>query len=136
MTDSIGDRNPRITIRERDYSALPYPRKGQMIAGYKYRAPISFDAKYGWLASGQFPADCIRDCSAGGRVDASVECWRLELKFAEALEPVRPLVERYLKEFGAWDDLTTADMDTLADRVLWSACCDIREQGEWGGLVH
>src|SRR5271165_655290 len=114
----------------------PYPRRGQMVKGYRYAVAISFDTQYGWLASGQFPVDCIAECSASGRVDEAVEHWRKKLKLSEALEPVRPLVERYLREYGAWDDLAEADIDTLADRVLWTACCDIREQGEWGGLVH
>jgi hypothetical protein len=116
-------------------SIKPYPRYGQMVKGYKYAAPISFDPS-GWLASGQFPADCIESCSHSGSVDDDVEFWRKRLNFADILEPVRPLVERYLKEFGAWDDLEIADMDTLADRVLWQACCDIREQGDWSGLLH
>jgi hypothetical protein len=113
-----------------------YPRKGQMVKGYRYSAPITFDAKYGWIASGSFPADCIAACSASGSVDSSVEYWRDRLNLVAALEPVRTLVERYLREFGAWDDLQTADMETLANRILWTACCDIREQGEWPGLVH
>ena len=76
------------------------------------------------------------DCGASGSVDSAVEYWREKLKLSDALAPVRALAERYLHEFGAWDDLATADIDTLANRVLWTACCDIREQGEWLGLVH
>lgn len=114
----------------------PYPRKGRYVKGYRYTAPISFDPKYGHLASGQFPADCIESCSASGRVDEAVKYWREKLKLSEALEPVRELIERYLKEFGAWDDLQTADINTLAERVLWTACGDIKEQGEWNGLCH
>jgi len=113
-----------------------YPKRGSMVKGYKYSAPISFDPKYGWLASGRFPAECIMDCSASGSVDFAVENWRSILKFSQALEPVRSLAERYLKEFGAWDDLATVDIATLADRVLWTACNDIAEQGEWAGLIH
>jgi len=113
-----------------------YPRYGQMVKGYKYAAPISFNARYGHLASGQFPADCIEACSASGSVDDAVEYWRNKLNLPTILEPHRELVVRYLSESGAWDDLETADMDTLADRVLWTACCDIREQGEWSGLCH
>lgn len=107
-----------------------------MVDGYDYNAPISFDPKYGYLASGQFPADCIEDCSASGAVDDAVEYWRVNLNFASALEPHRDHVKAYLKEFGAWDDLDEADIITLANRVLWIACWDIREQGEWAGLVH
>jgi hypothetical protein len=112
-----------------------YPRKGQMVKGYKYSAPISFN-EYGWLDSGSFPADCIESCSASGSVDDAVEFWRNRLGFVSALESHRARVEAFLGEFGAWDDLRTADMETLADRVLWIACGDIREQGEWLGLVH
>jgi hypothetical protein len=113
-----------------------YPRPSQMVKGYNYKGPITFDPKYGWLASGQFSAECIAECSHSGQCALDVEFWRKRLKFAEALEPIRPLAERYLKEFGAWDDLSTADIDTLADRILWTACNDIAEQGEWLGLVH
>lgn len=113
-----------------------YPKHGQMVKGYKYAGPLSFDARYGHLASGSFPADCIEACSASGAVDSAVEYWRNELNLVEVLTPVRPLVESYLKEFGAWDDLQTAEMERLANRVLWIACGDIREQGEWLGLCH
>ena len=107
-----------------------------MIDGYRYTEPISFDAKYGHLASGQFPADCIDSCSASGSVDEAVEHWVSKLNLSSTLEPVRFHVESYLGEFGAWDDLEEADMDTLANRILWTACCDIRENGSWFGLCH
>lgn len=108
-----------------------YPPTGQMVEGYDYQAPISF-TKEGWLASGHIPAMCIEDCSASGDVTESVKFWVRRLSFA----PPRDLTERYLKEFGAWEDLKTADDETLAMRVLWSACCEISEQGDWAGLIH
>src|SRR5882724_10649368 len=107
-----------------------------MVKGYKYAQPLSFDARYGHLASGQIPAECIEDCSGSGSVDGSVEYWRKRLDLSAILSPHTDLVVRYLREFGAWDDLESAGIDTLANRVLWTACCDIREQGEWGGLCH
>lgn len=109
----------------------PYPKRRSMVKGYKYNAPITFDS-YGNLASGQFPAECIEDCSASGSVDKAVEYWLNKLDF----KPSRRLMEAYLKEYGAWDDLQTAYDCTLAARVLWIAMCDIREQGEWCGLMH
>jgi hypothetical protein len=109
-----------------------YPPLDSMIDGYDFAAPITFDAEYGWLASGQFPKECIEDCSASGSVDVAVDYWQRRLNF----NPPRHLMVRYLKEYGAWEDLHTTDDDTLARRVLWTACCDIREQGEWFGLVH
>src|ERR1039457_2650486 len=115
----------------RNEHTTPYPEDGSLIAGYQYTEPISFDAQYGHLATGQFPASCIESCSASGSVDEAVEYWVSKLDLTTALEPVRHLVESYLKEFGAWDDLQEADISTLANRILWTACCDIREQGEW-----
>lgn len=112
-----------------------YPAPGMMVRGYRYFVPISFNS-YGHLDSGQFPAECISDCSASGLVDGAVEYWRKELGLVAALEPKRALVESYLGEFGAWDDLADVDIEVLANRVLWTACCDIAEQGEWLGLCH
>lgn len=118
------------------FQGKQYPKYGDMIKGYKYAGPLSFNPQYGHLDSGSIPGECINACSASGAVDDAVEYWRKALNLSAVLEPVRPLVERYLKEFGAWDDLATADIDTLANRVLWSACRDIAEQGEWIGLCH
>lgn len=35
-----------------------------------------------------------------------------------------------LKEYGAWDDLETADQSTLRMRALWVSACDINESPE------
>ena len=49
----------------------------------------------------------------------------------------RARVIRYLREFGAWtaEELAAKTDEELAEVVLWSACCDLRESGEWLGLV-
>ena len=109
----------------------PYPRYGQMVKGYKYAAPITFN-EYGHLSSGYFPADCIADCSASGAVDESVEYWVTKLSF----DFDSALGVRYLKEFGAWSADELQDHEQNRRRVLWTACCDIKEQGEWLGLCH
>jgi hypothetical protein len=108
-----------------------YPQPGSMVDGYDYTAPISFN-EHGWLASGQFPAECIADCSASGAVDEAVEYWVKKLNF----NPPQELAVRYLKEYGAWDAEQLADEDANARRILWTLCCDIKEQGEWYGLLH
>ncbi len=99
---------------------------------------IRFEPKHGILMVGEFPSDCVADCSGQGDVTEAVAYWRNKLGFAEALEPVEQLARDYLREFGAWDDLDDADLEeTIADRILWCACCDIKESGEpWLGLVH
>ena len=114
------------------WNGKEYPTRRSMVKGYKYTEPISFEPKYGWLASGQFPAACIRECSASGQNDDAVEYWVKKLNFS----PPRDLAVKYLHEFGAWEDLEATDDKTIAQRVLWTACHDIREHGEWLGLVH
>jgi hypothetical protein len=81
---------------------------------------------------GSFPDACIHDCSASGGVEQAVDFWLDELRFNVPMVKARA----YLEEFGAWNDLDEADQHTLAQRVLWVACCDIEERGEWLGLVH
>lgn len=83
---------------------------------------------------GVFPDACIRECSAMGPVDDAVEYWQKELDFQ--VPPIH--TRKWLRDFGAWDqeELDSMDADELAKKVLWLACCDIRENGEWLGLVH
>jgi hypothetical protein len=93
----------------------------------------------GWFV-GDLPDDCVADCSASGDVTALVYLWLDRLSFVVP----RPKAIAYLKEFGAWpvesdkydkglNDMTDTE---LAAKVLWIACGDISEQGEWLGLVH
>lgn len=93
-------------------------------------------ASNGVLVGGSFPAECILDCSASGQVVESVQYWRDKLDLIESLEPVKSQAISYLREFGAWQDLGCASMEDIADRVLWTACCAIKEEGEWLGLCH
>lgn len=96
--------------------------------------------KFGQYIGPRFTRACVRDCSAQGAVDHAVAFWCKKLNFRVP----RDLAIRYLAEFGAWpretDEYDTGLNDTddltLAHRVLWIACCDIRESGEWFGLVH
>lgn len=92
--------------------------------------------QYGHL-SGQLPNECVTDCSHSGACDSDVEYWVNKLHFTEAIEAVRELAVRHLREYGAWDDLDTADTETLAQRILWIAAGDVKESGEpWYGLGH
>jgi len=73
---------------------------------------------------GELLAECVQDCAAPGQ-DASdaVSYWRERLGFA----PPRGFAVEYLRGFGAWEDLDTADYETIAGRVLWLFACDARE---------
>ena len=78
------------------------------------------------------PEDAIRDCSHSGDCDADVQFWIEHLQVSAP----RPLLESYLREFGAWADLKTAEDEVLIRRAFWLACNDLSETGEWFGLVH
>jgi hypothetical protein len=85
---------------------------------------------YGYFI-GTLPDACVYACSASGDVEQAVDFWLEELQFKVPMVKARA----YLTEFGAWDDLDEVDQHTLAQRVLWVACCEIDERGEWIGLV-
>jgi hypothetical protein len=71
------------------------------------------------------PADCVSDCAAQGRVDAAVDHWVRKLSF----EAPAWLLRRYLGRYGAWDCSELCDHQQNLRRLLWTWCCDIREEG-------
>lgn len=78
-------------------------------SGYEFSCPL--------------PADCIRDCSAQGSVDESVEYWVKRIAF----DAPKDGATEYLKAFGAWDDDELADHEANLRRVLWLICWDLKE---------
>lgn len=100
-----------------------------------------FDAppfnEYGHF-TGHLPDDCVTACSHAGRCDDDVEYWRKRLNFTVP----RDKAISHLAEYGAWPKETNEydeglrDMsdEELAEKVLWLACGDIEEQGEWSGM--
>jgi hypothetical protein len=93
--------------------------------------PAWFDSR-GYLL-GVLPVDCIADCAHAGPCDADVKYWRERLKF----EVPRDRATAYIREFGAWtaEELAAKTDEELAEVVLWLACCETRESGEWLGLA-
>ena len=81
---------------------------------------------------GELPQECVEDCSGSGDASDSVEHWVKELEFVVD----RKQAIKWLEEFGAWDTLETDSIEDITQRVLWLACSDISEDGEWIGLVH
>lgn len=77
------------------------------------------------------PDQCVIDCSHPGPCDSDVARWQKILHF----DVPRNHAIRYLKEFGAWDNPGSMHTQELSEIVLWIACCDIKESGEWFGLV-
>ena len=85
--------------------------------------------------TGTIPQECVRDCSAPGQpADEAVEFWRKELNFQV---PRKQAID-YLSQLGAWsrEELDEKADEGLAEIVLWIACGDIKEHGEWLGLTH
>ena len=80
----------------------------------------------------EIPKQCIEDCSGPGQKDYLVSNWVNKLGF----EVPREKAISYLKEYGAWDDLENDTDKVLAERVLWLACGDYYESGEYFGLNH
>ena len=93
--------------------------------------PMWFNAD-GYLL-GTLPADCIGDCAHAGPCDDDVRHWRQELEF----QVPRQRAIAYIREFGAWtaEEVAAKSDEELAEVVLWLACCQIRETGQWWGLV-
>lgn len=71
------------------------------------------------------PVECIQECSASGDVYDAVEYWQQQLNFVVD----RTNAISYLESTGAWDksDLEESDDTSLAQRILWIACCDFKE---------
>jgi hypothetical protein len=70
-----------------------------------------------------------RECGSEIREGESCNC----------MEPEpRDQAIRYLCDYGAWtkDELDAMDEEELAIKVLWIACGDIKESGDWYGLCH
>lgn len=107
---------------------------------------MSTEAQHKWFNEyghflGELPEECWQDCSSPGQAaDEAVAYWRKKLDFTVPREQAI----QWFREYGAWplesDEYDTGlrDMsdDELAEKVLWIASGDMREQGEWFGLVH
>lgn len=71
--------------------------------------------------------ECMRDCSAQGRVDAEVEYWAPIVR-GHNLDVKAEDVREELKEYGAW-----TEQDLLSDidnwrRIVWCAACSIKDE--------
>ncbi len=88
--------------------------------------------KYWWSSSSgrielQIPEEAIGDCSHPGPCDADVAYW-VPLLGLDTID--RKVIETELQEYGAWDDLSTVDLKTLHERLVWVACGDLFDTPE------
>jgi hypothetical protein len=84
--------------------------------------------------NGDIPAECVGSCSHSGDCSGDVSHWVVTLGFS----PPRDMAINYLASTGGWTrkGLQGVDDETLAQRVLWVACCEIKENGTWPGMVN
>lgn len=86
---------------------------------------------------GNIPRSAIDDCTRpfylqdGEQTFIVVVRWMNYLGFSCP----RKLAEKYLDGFGAWDDLQAVSDEIINSRVFWIACNNIKEEGEWLGLI-
>ena len=83
---------------------------------------------------GEIPSDCVQSCSHQGECFFDVEHWQRKINF----DVPRDKAIVYLRSTGGWaqDELDSMTDTQLAQKVLWIACCDIKESGEWFGLTN
>lgn len=74
-----------------------------------------------------FPAECGMDCSTPGQpADDSVAAWLRDDRVVWVADVA--VLRLVLKGYGAWEDLDTADEDTIKGRILWLGACEMREE--------
>ena len=75
----------------------------------------------------EIPVEAIGDCSHQGACDKDVDFWQRsgEIDFSEISDS--DLVEELTDTGGAdlWD---LSDRDDNEQRILWIACCDLKEE--------
>jgi hypothetical protein len=82
----------------------------------------------------QIDFDDALACSHSGSCDSDIEWLRTCPYIIEQLSKLSPkLIADGLKECGAWDADELADHDANLSRLLWIACCDLRDQTENAG---
>lgn len=75
------------------------------------------------------PDDALSGSQPGQNADDDIADLRKVPYIARQLEALDPeQVRAELNEWGAWDETELADDDANLNRVLWTACCNVREE--------
>ncbi len=75
-----------------------------------------------------FKSWAVVDASRESGVDATAAV-QASLGVADvALDSTVDECRGYLAECGAWDDLDTASEDAIAERMVWVAACELRDE--------
>jgi hypothetical protein len=76
----------------------------------------------------EIPEEAIGDCSHQGACDEDVEHWAQKINRPSEITPERLAAE--MKEYGAWDAEQLADDEANWQRLIWIACCNIKEESK------
>lgn len=81
----------------------------------------------------EIPAECVADGTAQGACDEAMAYWREKLDFTV---PRKQAID-YVAASGGWEreELEEMSDDEIAEIVLWMACGQIKEDGDWCGLI-
>lgn len=74
----------------------------------------------------EIPDAAIPDCSHAGACDDDVSHWSSRIPRPDSLTPA--LLASELREYGAWDTDELADDEANWQRIIWIACCDLKEE--------
>jgi hypothetical protein len=91
--------------------------------------------EFGHYTGPRIPDDCVIECTAAGQpADDAVEHWARVLDF----EVPRVAAINYLARTGSAtrEELASRSDEYLAEFVLWIACCNMLENGDWLGLCE
>ena len=82
---------------------------------------------------GSFPKKCVEECAASGDCTDAVQFWQNKLDFTVPRENAMA----YLIRSGGWsfEELHALNDTEIAEKILWMACGEIKESGEWYGLI-
>lgn len=74
----------------------------------------------------EIPETAVPDCSHAGACDDDVAHWSRRIARPDSLTPA--LLASELREYGAWDREELADDDANWQRIIWLACCNLKEE--------
>ncbi len=74
----------------------------------------------------EIPVKAIGDCSHQGACDEDVKHWSRKIERPDSL--TAELLASELKEYGAWNSDELADDSANWERIIWSACCNLKDE--------
>ena len=75
------------------------------------------------------PYGAVDECSGPGRKDEAVSYWTQKVFNLKANADItEEALRRELREYGAWEEAELRDHNENERRIVWIACCDLKEE--------